>query len=56
MQDEACQLFEEIESRGIELEQVITAVKHRLEGPVNEAIIQEFIEHEALAQQRVKEV
>jgi phage shock protein A len=54
IQDEAYQLFTEIEGRGEELEQVITAVEQRLEGPVNEAVIQEFIEKEAMAQQQVE--
>jgi hypothetical protein len=54
IQDEAYQLFAEIEGRGAELEQVITAAEHRLEGPVNEAVIQEFIEQEVVAQQQVK--
>jgi hypothetical protein len=44
VQDEACQLFEEIEGRGAELEQVVIVVKQFLEGPVNETVIQEFIE------------
>jgi hypothetical protein len=55
VQDEACQLFEDIEGRGKELEQVVTTVEQLLEGPVNEAVIQEFTEQEALAQQQVKE-
>ena len=42
IQDEACQLFAEIEGRGVELEQAITATKKILEGPVNEAIVQGF--------------
>jgi phage shock protein A len=54
IQDEACQLFVEIEGRGEELEQVVTAAEQRLEGPVNEAVIQEFTEQEALAQQQVE--
>ena len=54
VQDEACQLFEEIEGRGTELEQVVTAVEQHLEGPVNEVVIQEFIEKEALEQQQVE--
>jgi hypothetical protein len=54
IQDEACQLFVEIEGRGEELEQVVTAAEHRLEGPVNEAVIQEFTEQEALVQQQVE--
>jgi hypothetical protein len=55
VQDVACLLFEEIEGRGEELEQVVTSVEQRLEGPVNEAIIQEFTEQEALAKQQVEE-
>jgi hypothetical protein len=44
IQDEACQLFTEIEGRGAEIEQVVTATEQRLEGPVNEFVIQEFTE------------
>jgi hypothetical protein len=33
------------------LEQVITATEQILEGPINEAAIQDFVEQEALAQQ-----
>ena len=51
VQDEASQLFEEIEGRGAKLEQVVTSVEQRLEGPVNEAVIQEFVEQEALGKQ-----
>jgi hypothetical protein len=54
IQNEAYQLFAEIEGRGVELEQVITATKQHLEGPVNEAVIQEFGEKEAVAQQQVE--
>jgi hypothetical protein len=54
VQDEACQLFEEIEGRGEELEQVVTSVEQCLEGPMNEAVIQEFTEQEALAKQQVE--
>jgi hypothetical protein len=43
-QDEACQLFAEIEGQGAELEQVVTTAEQRLEGPVNEVVIQEFVE------------
>jgi hypothetical protein len=35
--------FTEIEGRGAELEQVVTAAEQRLEGPVNEVVIQEFM-------------
>jgi hypothetical protein len=54
IQDEACQLFAEIEGQGEELEQVITAVEQCLEGPINEAEIQEFTKKEVMAQQEVK--
>jgi hypothetical protein len=36
------------------LEQVVIVVEQHLEGPVNEAVIQEFTEQEALAQQQVE--
>jgi hypothetical protein len=36
------------------LKQVVIAVEQRLEGPINEAAIQEFVEQEALAQQQVE--
>jgi hypothetical protein len=55
VQDEAYQLFIEIEGRGAELEKVVAAAEQCLEGPVNEAVIQEFAEHESMAQQQVKE-
>jgi chromosome segregation ATPase len=55
VQDKAYQLFTEVEGRGAELEQVVTTVEQHLEGPVNDAVIQEFIEQEAKAQQQVKE-
>jgi hypothetical protein len=42
VQDKACQLFTEVESRGAELEQVVTAAEQCLEGPVNDTVIQEF--------------
>jgi hypothetical protein len=54
VQDAACLLFEEIEGRGAELEKVVTLVEQCLEGPVNEAVIQDFTEQEALAQQQVE--
>jgi hypothetical protein len=54
VQDEACTLFEEIEGRGAELEQVVTTVEQCLEGPVMEKVIQEFVEQEALAKQQVE--
>jgi hypothetical protein len=54
VQDETYQLFTEIEGRGAELEKVITATEQRLEGPVNEAVTQEFVEQEAMEQQQVE--
>jgi hypothetical protein len=54
VQDEACTLFEEIEGQGAQLEQVVTMVEQRLEGPVTETVIQEFVKHEALAKQQVE--
>jgi chromosome segregation ATPase len=54
VQDKAYQLFTEIEGQGAELEQVVTTAEQCLEGPVNEAVIQEFVEQEAMAQQQVE--
>jgi hypothetical protein len=53
-QDEACQLFSEIEGRGAELEHVVTTTEQHLEGPINEYFIQEFTEKEPMVQQQVK--
>jgi multidrug resistance efflux pump len=54
LQNESCTLFEEIEGQGAQLEQVVTMVEQRLEGPVTKKSIQEFIEQEALAKQQVE--
>jgi hypothetical protein len=54
VQDEACQLFEDIEGQGVELEQVVATIEQHLEGLVNEVVIQEFTKQEALAQQQVE--
>jgi hypothetical protein len=54
IQDEAYQLFTEIEGRGEKLEQVVTTAEQRLEGPINEAVIQEFTEQEVMAQKQVE--
>jgi hypothetical protein len=43
VQGKAYQLFLKVESQGEELEQVSTAAEQCLEGPVNDAIIQEFV-------------
>jgi hypothetical protein len=55
VQDEAFQLLAKIEGRGEKLEQVITTDEQHLEGPVNEVVIQEFVEQEVMAQQQVEE-
>jgi hypothetical protein len=49
IQDKAYQLFTEVESRGAELEQDFTTVEQFLEGPINDAAIQESVEQEAVA-------
>jgi hypothetical protein len=54
VQDEACTLFEEIEGRGSQLEQVVTTVEQRLEGTITKKVIQEFVEQEALVKQQVE--
>jgi hypothetical protein len=51
VQDEACTLFEEIKGQGSHLEQVVTIVEQRLEGPITEQVIQEFAKQEAQAKQ-----
>jgi hypothetical protein len=54
VKDKACQLFKEVESRGAELEQVVSAAEQCLEGPINDKLIQDFSEQEVVAQQQVK--
>jgi hypothetical protein len=54
VQDKAYQLFTKVEGQGVELEQVSTAVEQCLEGPVSDAVIQEFAEQELVAQQQVE--
>ena len=54
MQEKACQLFTEVESQGVELEQLVNTTEQRLEGSVNEALIQEFTEQEAVAMRQVE--
>jgi hypothetical protein len=49
VQEKACQLFTEVENQGVELEQVVSTTKQRLEGPVSDALIQEFTEQEVVA-------
>jgi hypothetical protein len=52
VKDKAYQLFTEVEDQGEELEQVVTTIEQRLEGPINDEIIQEFAEQEVVAQQQ----
>jgi uncharacterized protein with PIN domain len=47
VQDEACKVFEEIDSQGSQLDQVVAVVEQCLEGPVTEQTIQELAEQEA---------
>jgi len=54
MQDKAFQLFTKVEIQGAELEQVVTTTKQRLEGPVNDTVIQEFTEQEFITKQQVE--
>jgi chromosome segregation ATPase len=54
VQEKAYQLFTEVEGQGAELEQVVTTAEQRLEGPINDAVIQEFVEQEVVAQQQVE--
>jgi hypothetical protein len=54
VQEKACQLFTEVESQGVELEQVVITTEQCLEGPVNDALIQEFTEKEVVALQQVE--
>jgi hypothetical protein len=51
VQEEACVVFEEIEGKGSQLDQVVAIVEQRLERPVTEKVIQEFVEQEAQEKQ-----
>ena len=55
LQDKACQLFLEIENQGIELQQVVITAEQCLEGPVNNALIQEFTEKEEITKKQIEE-
>jgi hypothetical protein len=54
VQEKSCQLFIEVESQGAELEQVVITSEQRLEGLVNDALIQEFTKQEVVALQQVE--
>jgi hypothetical protein len=47
-------LFTEVESQAAELEQVVITAEQRMEGPVNDIVIQEFTEKEVVALQQVE--
>jgi hypothetical protein len=51
IQEKAYQLFIEVEGQGAEIDQFVTTTEQRLEGPINDVFIQEFIEQEDIAQQ-----
>jgi hypothetical protein len=55
VQEEACVVFEEIEGKRLQLDQVVVTVEQCLEGPVIEKMIQEFVEQDAQAKQQVEE-
>jgi hypothetical protein len=45
-------LFEEIEGQGTLLEQVVVTFEQQMEGPINEAVVQEFAKQEEVAQRQ----
>ena len=49
LQEKSCHLFTKFESQAVKLEQVVITTEQRMEGPVNDAVIQEFIEQEVVA-------
>jgi hypothetical protein len=55
VKEKACQLFTEVESQGVELEHLVNTAEQCLEGLVNQALIQDFFEQEAVATRKVKE-
>ena len=54
LQEKACQLFTEVESQAAEIEQVVITAKQHMEGPVNDAVIQEFTTQEVVTLQQVE--
>jgi hypothetical protein len=55
VKEKACQGVE-LESQGVELEQVVSTTEQRLEGPMNDALIQEFTEQEEITLQQIEVV
>jgi hypothetical protein len=56
IQDKAYQFFTEVEGQGEELAQVSTMIEQCLEGPMNDAVIQEFAEKEHITQHQVEAI
>jgi hypothetical protein len=56
IKEKAYQVFTEVEVQEEELEQVFTTAEQRLEGPINVAVIQEFVEQEVTTQQQVEAI
>jgi hypothetical protein len=54
VQDKAYQLFTEVEGQGEKLEKVVTTYEQCLEGPINDAVIQEVTEQEVVSHQQVE--
>ena len=54
LQEKECQLFIELESQGDELKQGVITAEQRLEGPLNDTVIQEFTEQEVVTLQQVE--
>jgi len=52
VQDKACHPFTKMESQGIEMEQVVNSAQQRVEGPVKNTLIQDFVEQEVVAHQQ----
>jgi hypothetical protein len=54
LQEKACQMFTEVETQAAKLEQVVITAEQRMEGPVNDTVIQEFTEQEVVTLQQVE--
>jgi len=48
IQEKACQLFAELESQEVELEQVVITAEQHLKGPLNDTVIQELTNQEVV--------
>jgi uncharacterized protein YggU (UPF0235/DUF167 family) len=54
VQDKGYQFFTEVEGQGTEIEKVVTTAEQCLEGPINDEVIQEFLEQEVVSHQQVE--